>query len=207
MKTKYTNKNNTGFTLIEVLVVAAITVILAGGLLSLQYAMGQTQVAVLRNYTSVEAANNGVSTMVRELRNLQVAETGAYPLERALDFEMIFYSDYDFDERIERVRYYMDNTQLKREIIEPTGFPVTYPSANAKTKVIADSVKNGTTPIFYYYNGDWPDDTVRNPLDTPTRLSETKLMKVHLLINPGTEAKNDFTIDSYAQLRALKQNL
>lgn len=202
-----TNISQSGFTLIEVLMVAAITVVLAGGLLSLQYIMGQTQIQVLRNYTSVEEANNGITTLVRELRNLQVAETGAYPLERALDFEMIFYSDYDFDGRIERVRYYLNGTEFTRGIIEPTGFPVTYPSANEKIKTVSTNVKNGTTPIFYYYNGDWPADTVRNPLDTPTRLSETKLMKVHLVINPTTDSKHDFVIDSYSQLRALKQNL
>lgn len=204
------NKNpqaNSGFTLIEVLIVAGITVILAGGLLSLQYILGQTQVAVLRNYTSVEEANNGVSTMVRELRNLQVAENGAYPLEKALDQEMTFYSDYDYDGEIERVRYYLNGTELTRGIIEPVGYPATYPGANEKTKVVSSKVRNGATPIFYYYNGDWPTDTTRNPLDTPTRLSETKLMKVHLVINATTDSKYDFVVESYAQLRALKQNL
>lgn len=196
-----------GFTLIEILIVAGITVILAGGLLSLQYILGTTQVSVLRNYTSVEEANSNISTMVRELRNLQVANNGAYPLERALDQEMIFYSDYDFDGDTERVRYYLSGTNLSKGVIEPTGFPVTYPAANEKVKIVASNVRNATQPIFFYYNGNWPQDTTNNPLGTPTRLSETKLMRVHLIINPTTDTRQDFLLDSYAQLRALKQNL
>jgi len=207
MKKQSQFPNRKGFTLIEILVVAGITVVLAGGLLSLQYILGQTQVAVLRNYTSVDQANANISTMVRELRNLQVADNGAYPLERALDTEIIFYSDYDLDGQAERIRYFLSGTQLSKGVIEPTGFPATYPSADEKVKVVAEDVRNGTTPIFYYYNGDWPDDTTNNPLDTPTRLSETKLMRVNLIINQTTDTNHDFVLDSYVQLRALKQNL
>jgi hypothetical protein len=196
-----------GFTLIEVLIVGGITVVLAGGLLSLQYILGQTQVSVLKNYTEVDQANANISTMVRELRNIQVADNGAYPLERALDQEIIFYSDYDFDGKTERVRYFLSGTSLSKGVIEPTGFPATYPSAQEKVKVVAADVRNAAVPIFYYYNGDWPADTINNPLDTPTRLSETKLMRVNLIINQTTDTKHDFLIDSYVQLRALKQNL
>lgn len=201
------NKLRNGFTLIEVLVVSGITVLLAGGLLSLQYIFGQTQVQVMRNYTTVDEANNGISTMVRELRNLQVADNGAYPLERALDHEIIFYSDYDFDGDAERIRYYINGTQFIKGVIEPTGFPSTYPSGNEKTKIISTNVRNDSIPVFYYYNGDWPSDTTNNPLDTPTRLSETKLMRVYLQINPTTDSDRDYELDSYVQLRALKQNL
>lgn len=200
-------RNISGFTLIEVLIVAGITVVLGGGLLSLQYILGQTQVAVVRNYTSVDQANANVSTMVRELRNLQVADNGTYPLEQALDHQIIFYSDYDFDGNSERVRYFLTGTQLSKGVIEPTGFPATYPSGSEQIKVVASNVTNGVTPIFYYYNGDWPADTTNNPLDTPTRLSETKLMRVNLTINQTTDTKYDFTVDSYVQLRILKQNL
>jgi type II secretory pathway pseudopilin PulG len=196
-----------GFSLLEVLIVAGITVILAGGLLSLQYIFGQTQVQVLRNYTSVEEANAGVSGMVKELRNLQTAENGAYPLERALDQEIIFYSDYDSDGESERIRYYLNGEDFTKGVIEPTGFPPTYPGANEKTRVISTNVKNNAIPIFYYYNGDWPSDTTNNPLDTPTRLSETKLMRVNLLINPTDDTSRNFNLDSYVQLRALKNNL
>jgi type II secretory pathway pseudopilin PulG len=207
MKMKNSKSSQLGFTLLEVVIVAGITIILAGGMLSLQYIFGQTQISVLRNYTSVEQANSGISEMVRELRNLQVAENGAYPLQEAQDQEIIFYSDYDFDGTSERIRYYLSGTQFTKGVIEPTGFPPTYPSANEKTKVISDSVRNAATPIFYYYNGDWPSDTTNNPLDTPTRLSETKLMRLNIIINPTTNTNHDFTLDSYVQLRSLKQNL
>jgi len=197
-----------GFTLIEVLVVMAITGVLGLGVLSLQYVMSESQVSLFKNYTNVEEANNNISTLVREIRNTQHGENGAYPLNKADNQELIFYSDYDYDGQAERVRYYLDNTQFSKGVIEPVGSPATYPVDQEKTKVLSENVRNDTTPIFYYYNGDWPTDTVNNPLNTPTRLSETKLMKVYLEINTqANQPERNYILESYVQLRSLKQNL
>jgi prepilin-type N-terminal cleavage/methylation domain-containing protein len=197
-----------GFTLIEVLVVMAITGVLGLGVLSLQYVMSESQVSLFKNYTNVEEANSNISTLVREIRNTQYGENGAYPLNKADDQELIFFSDYDYDGQAERVRYYLDNTQFSKGVIEPVGSPATYPDAEEKTKVLSENVRNDTTPIFYYYNGDWPTDVVNNPLNTPTRLSETKLMKVYLEINTqANQPERNYILESYVQLRSLKQNL
>jgi prepilin-type N-terminal cleavage/methylation domain-containing protein len=197
-----------GFTLIEVLVVGVITGIVGMGVLSLQYIMSESRVSVFRNYINIEEANNNVSIMVREIRNVRPGENGAYPLEKADDQEFIFYSDCDFDGKAERVRYYLDNTQFIKGIIEPVGTPATYPSDQEVLKTLSENIRNGATPIFYYYNGNWPADTVNNPLDTPTRLSETKLMNVYLELNTENDQPDkNYILESYVQLRTLKDNL
>jgi hypothetical protein len=155
---------------------------------------------------NVDQANLNVTLMVRELRNIRAGDNAAYPLERARDQEMIFYSDIDNDGSTEKVRYSLSGTQFIKGVIEPVGFPATYPQANEKVKVLTDYVRNGTTPIFYYYNGDWPADSVNNPLAEPVRLSDTKLMKVYLVLNIQ-DSGEDFILESYVQLRMLKQNL
>lgn len=201
-------KKEKGFTLIEILIVMVIVGILGIGIVSLQTIVGETQISVWRNYISVNEANSNISTFVREIRNTRPGDNGAYALEKALDQEFTFYSDVDFDGDTERVRYYLSGTDLVRGIIEPVGVPAAYPSENEKVKKVASSVANeADEPIFFYYNGDWPADTTNNPLDTPTRLSDTKLMKVYLKINPDTDSGNDFILESYVQLRGLKENL
>lgn len=196
-----------GFTLIEILIAMALTSILGLGVLSLQVILAQNRLVVWRNYISIEEANSNVSMLVREIRNLRPADNAAYPLERAWDQEIIFYSDIDFDGHSEKVRYSLSGTQLTKGVIEPTGYPATYPSANEKAKVVTQNIRNGANPIFYYYNGDWPQDQVNNPLPTPSRLSDTKLMKVYLELNTENEPSKNFVLESYVQLRMLKQNL
>lgn len=194
-----------GFTLIELLVTIAITSIFSLGIIGLQRIMTNTQLSTFGSYIDVEQANNGVSTMVREIRNIRAADNAAYPLERAQDQEMIFYSDVDYDGDTDRVRYSLNGTSFIKGVINPVGFPAAYPPANEKVKVITDAVRNGTDPIFYYYNGDWPQDTINNPLPSPTRLSDTKLMKVRLEIS--TDDNSPYILESYVQIRTLKENL
>lgn len=196
-----------GFTLIEILIALALTSMLGLGILSLQVILAQNRLVVWRNYLNVEEANSNISTLVREIRNLRPADNGSYPLEKAWDQEIVFYSDVDFDGQSEKVRYSLSGTELSKGVIEPVGYPATYPPANEKTKIVAENIRNADSPIFYYYNGDWPGDTVNNPLPTPSRLSDTKLMKIYLEINTEDTPDKNFTLESYVQLRMLKQNL
>ncbi|OGM60922.1 hypothetical protein A3A75_02425 [Candidatus Woesebacteria bacterium RIFCSPLOWO2_01_FULL_39_10] len=195
---------NSGFTLIEVLVSAAILVILAVGFLGLQYIISQNQVTVWRNYLSIEDANFSLSIMARELRDMRQSDTGAYPLEVANDQEIVFYADVDYDGEIERVRYTFSGTDLTKGVIEPTNPPVSYPSGSEKVRVITDIVRNASDSIFYYYNSDWPTDTVNNPLPQASRISDTRQIKIILKTNPkANDANNDYILESDIRLRML----
>ena len=201
-------KHQTGFTLIEVLIAAALTGILGIGIVSMQYILSQTQVETYKNIINIEEANSSISTLVREVRNIRTADNGAYPIETANDQEMVFYSDIDFDGETEKVSYQLQGSTFTKGVIEPTGFPVTYPQANQKTKTITANARNGALPVFYYYNGDWPTDTINNPLPAPVRLSETKLMRLYLELNTNdSENEDNFVLESYVQIRMLKENL
>jgi len=198
-------KSEHGFTLIELLVTIAITGVFSLGILGLQRVMNNATLTSFGSYLDVDEANRGISLMVREIRNIRPSDNAAYPLERAQDQEMIFYSDIDYDGDTDRVRYALSGTSFIKGVINPVGYPATYPQANEKVKTIAGKVRNGTDPIFYYYNGDWPDDTVNNPLPSPARLSDTKLMKVYLKISEDNS--NPYILESYVQIRTLKENL
>ncbi len=191
-----------GFTLIEVLVASAILVVLAFGFLSMQYIIGQNQVSVWRNFLSIDATNTAVSEIVKELRNSRESDAGTYPLEVTGNQEIVFYSDYDYDSSVERVRYTLSGNTLTRGIIKPQGYPAVYLPANERTKVVSDIIRNGADPVFYYYNGEWPEDTVNNPLIPADRISNTRLIKIILKANPkANNSGNDYVLESNVNIR------
>jgi len=202
------NNSQTGFTLLELTITVGIFIIIvfAWNDFALQSfrsaAFGQEQLEAIRQ------AQKGVEIMAKELRELSLAESGSYPLVLADDQEIIFYSDIDQDIYSERVRYFLDGTDLKKGVIEPTGNPITYDLNNEIISIISTNVRNDTLPVFIYYNGDYPADTINNPLPSPARLIDTKLMHVFLRININPlRSPNDFDLETEVQLRNLKTNL
>lgn len=206
MEKKYFHRR--GFTLVEVLVGSLLISALGIGILGFNNIITKNQTIVWRNFLNVEQANSNLLTLVRELRTARPGDNGAYPLESANDQEIIFYADIDFDQQSERVRYFLNGSSFYKGVTKPTGYPVSYPSTQEKLVKLTDYVRNNTTPIFYYYNGDWPADTVHNPLINPIRLSDTKLMRIFLRLNTQDNEPNaDFILESYTQIRMLKNNL
>ncbi len=193
-----------GFTLIEVLVSSAILIILAAGFLGLQYITSQNQLSAWRNYLSIESANNAASSLSRELRDARASELGTYPLEVANDQEIIFYSDIDYDDIVERVRYTLSGTNLIKGVTEPSGDPVSYPPSSEKVRILTDIVRNASYPVFYYYNSDWPSDTANNPLPGSDRIAETRQVKIRLVTNSRSDQPNfDYTLESDVKIRML----
>ncbi|NQU77769.1 hypothetical protein HQ544_03675 [Candidatus Falkowbacteria bacterium] len=201
-------KNNQGLGIIEIVLYVAIfsiaTIIVMNFMVQgyKVYYFGQEQTDAIR------FAGTGIKTMVREIREARPADNGSYPLELADDQLFIFFSDIDQDDKTERVRYFLDGTDFKKGIINPSeNEPITYDGPE-ETITLSKYVRNGADPIFYYYNGDWPADTTNNPLPAPARLIETKLMRVLLRINVFPErSPDDFELESSAQIRNLKTNL
>ncbi|OGV90814.1 hypothetical protein A3A66_03645 [Microgenomates group bacterium RIFCSPLOWO2_01_FULL_46_13] len=74
--------------------------------------------------------------------------------------------------------------------------------------VVAEYIRNTTTPLFSYYNGDWPEDQTNNPLPAGSRLLGTRMVKITLEVNtnPNYQPSN-FTLSSFTHLRNLKDNL
>ena len=201
-------KYSKGLTLIEVLIGMAILGMLGLGVVSLQYLLGQNQTLVYKNYVNVDEANSAVAQFSKEIRITRSSDNGAYALDTADNFEIVFYSDIDFDEETERVRYFLDGTNFSKGIIEPIGYPAAYPQEAEKVKVLTENARNDTEPTFYYYNSGWPDDTENNPLVLSERLNQTRTIKIYLRVNTtADEAEKDFVLESYIQPRMLKDNL
>ncbi len=90
--------------------------------------------------------------------------------------------------------------ELKKGVIEPIGTPVEYPSDQEKISTITPYIRNNP-PIFEYFDADGNKIT-----QLPARLSDTKLMKVYLVINVDpNRPPDDFELESSVQLRNLKE--
>lgn len=203
-----TRRQNSGFTLMETLVASFMATAFVVVLISLEGTLRSSQDSLNLNTQSYNEASISIQAITRELRNARPAATGAYPLVLADDNEIIFYANIDEDKEPERVRYYVTGDQLNRGIVQPSGSPPTYDLGTEGVNLVIPYIANGASPIFTYYNGDYPADTVNNPLPAPTRLTDTKLVEVHVVINPEPERpESAYELVSSAQIRNLKTNL
>lgn len=197
-----------GFTLVEVIVAIFIFSIVVAGVAGFA-------IYYIRNYSfsfeetqSVGQAQQALTTMIREIREARSADNGAWPLTTLDDNSFIFYADVTNDERADRVRYFIEGTELKKGVIEPTQVPVSYPPANEVVKTIAYYIDNDTTSLFTYYNGDWPADQINNPLAPTNRLLNTRYVNIYLRINVETNTGSQpFELTSGVAIRSLKDNL
>lgn len=192
---------NKGFTLIETIITIVIFALLIGVVSSFVVLAYRTQSYSFQQSMAIGEARKGVETMVKEIREARGGDDGSYIIEKAENYEFIFYSDIDKDEATERVRYFVEGTDFKKGVINPTGWPISYPSENEEIFVLSSYVRN-LPPIFRYFDGHGLE------LSVPTRLKDTKLMRVYLVINVNpNRPPQDFVLESDVQIRNLKTNL
>lgn len=244
-----------GFTLLEMILATFIVSASLAGIFvfgryffeGYDYSFEETQ--------AVSEAERSVRTIVGELRETRDGEDGSFPLATTNDQELVFFSDVDNDGQTDRIRYYLNGTQLVRQVFSSAGNPPTYacldnctichdPDGTAETitiaesawpahqqhgdfigtcesgaggsgstgttseRVVADFIRNGAAPLFYYYNGDWPGDVISNPLVPQDRLLETKMIEIRLSVDVNTSRIPDpFELSTFVHLRNLKTNL
>lgn len=195
-------------TLIEMLMAITIMLIAMEGFSLLIVRVWDSNKFILEEAMASAAASRATNQIIIQLRGIQQAGNGDYPIEEADDFDLTIYADADDDGVVERVHYFLDqpNDQLKKGVTEPTtAVPPTYPAGDQTVTVMANYVVNESdNPIFYYYNGNYPGDTVNNPLATPTSPGAIRLIRVHLYVNINPiHAPDNINIESFVTLRNL----
>jgi len=191
------NKNKKGFTLVELL----ISITIMSMLTTLAYNFIQTGFKSTRfvneEADAIKEARDAMSIMIKEIRGANNSEQGSYPLEIIDDDNFTYYSDIDEDGQMEKVKYFLDATVLKKVVKEP-GASNDYNTVGA-TSTVANYVNNQTEEIFSYY------DSNNN---VTTIISAIRLIKISLKINVTPEiAPNDYYVESDVHLRNLKDNL
>lgn len=189
------------FTLIEALVTLTIFIIALAATVGMILGLYRAHAFTFQQALAIEEARNGIEIMVKEIREARPGDDGAYIIEGAQDFEFIFYSDIDKDGDTERVRYFVEGTDFKKGVVNPTGDPLWYDPTQETVSILSKYIRNAP-PIFRYFDGSL------NELPAPARLKDTKLMRLYLVINVDPQKPpQDFVLESDIQLRNLKENL
>jgi hypothetical protein len=164
---------------------------------------------IVETGVSAIKVNRASSELINNLRKVRQADNGDYPVESGDDFDLQVYLDIDNDGVTERVHYWLDqvNDQLMRGIREPSNTnPPTYAAGDGTTSVIANYIVNeATQPLFYYYNENYPGDTVNNPISTPIAVQDVRLVRILIRVNiDPIKAPNNINVESFVDLRNLE---
>lgn len=202
---KYTT---VGFTLLELIMATFIFSILTAGVVTFSLYYLRNNSFSFEANQAIGIAQQNVTRIVREIREARSADDGAYTIAQADNNTFIFYSDVTNDGRTDRVRYFLNGTQLNRGVIEPTSVPVTYPLSNEKITIVADYIDLAGKPLFKYYDKNWPADQINNPLSVSQRLLNTRYVSVYIRVDiQNSTGAQPFELSSGVQIRSLKDNL
>jgi len=148
-------RNESAFTLIEILVAMGITIMITlfigyfirdvinfetilSGEIALQQELLQTQ-----------------QTIIPEVRSMRMSAVGGYPIAEASSSSFTFFSDIDGDGVIEQVRYFTSSTILEKSVTKPVGNPLVYNPANQIITDMVHDLNMGTSSIFSYYDANY----------------------------------------------------
>ncbi len=193
-------RKKSGFTLIETMVVIGIFVLLVGGVTAFFAYLYRQQGSDVAKIENISAASRVLETMSNEIRKMNRAEDGTFPLEFAQAQTLIFYSDVDGDGLTEKIEYSLDGTNLERKLTEPGG-SLDY-SGEAVTTIMLEGVRNGADPLFKYYDESYTG--TQDPLAEPVNVTEVRLVEINLKVNVNENQAVSFTLETKVHPRNLK---
>lgn len=192
-----------GFSVIETLV--AITIFAIATIAIMTFVVQNYQF-LRRINEQVEAQNyarKAVKTIIKELRDANVADTGAYTIESASSTSLIFFANIDSSSDRERIRYFLEGSNLKKGVIKPSGMPIEYKPADEIITTVARYVRNLS---FLYFDGNYTG--TENPLSEPINVTQIKFARISLEVDVVPNVKPDgFVLTSEVNIRNLKENL
>jgi len=203
---KYKTRVLLGFTLIETLVALAIftlgmqatVLVFARTIKSKSYSMemGKASFVVSRS----------MGDLIGYIRRARQSDDGAFPIVSANENDLVLYSDYDKDGITERLHMYLIGGKVYLGTRKPSStMPKVYAAGDADTQELASQIVNtASDPMFSYYNKDYPQDTINNPVAVPADVSQIRLVRILLKINiDPNKAPDNIVQESFVELRNL----
>lgn len=189
-----------GFTLMEMVVVIALTGLVGVGLLSMISYFYRSNAYLLEATSAVDSASRGVNESLTLLRAASYGEDGSYPLMAAATSSVTFYANGDGDHAIERIRLYLSDGVLYQGVTNATGNPPSYTGQTESTSTIATWVKNDVaTPVFRYFDSDGVE------LTGSINIAAVRTIRARLDVDINPQrAPNILTIEGGATLRNLR---
>lgn len=204
-ETERATRYQKGLTIIEMFVAISLFTV-ASALISSFIVYGyRNHMRVNEEALATDRVNINIQVMMEEIRKATAGEDASFALTAADEDEVKFFSDIDRDGAAESVYYYMDGDELKKDVIEPTGVPPTYPPANAVTSTIAVKIiENEDGALFTYYGIDPLGEGNNVLLTYPIDIQRIRLIKVMLRTGIG-DTDRERVVSSQVLIRNLRE--
>lgn len=188
-----------GISLIEAIIAIAVFLLTMLAVTSFTFYFYRTSNYDFQQLAAINSARRGMEIMVREMREATYSDVGSYPIVEADDQSITFYSDIDKDDKVERIRYFLEDSKLKKEELESEGDPLQYQTGNEVVSLISENVRNGESNIFNYY------DKNNNRIEDLEKVAEISLVEIRLVVNiDPNRPPEEYSLISNAQLRNLR---
>ncbi len=200
------NRNFTkGYTLPEIVITVTILTVIVGAIGAFQSNIFSLNRVIQTGINNQYEAKKIIKPFVNEVRGAVSSQGGAYPIEQAGTSTLIFYSNIDEDQKIERVRYFLDGNIFKKGVIKPEGDSNYYDLNNEQISQVVHSVLSEN--IFEYYDSNYYGSTSTIPLIFPINPSDVRLIKITLKIdNDPYKDPAPMIAQTQVSIRNLKDN-
>jgi prepilin-type N-terminal cleavage/methylation domain-containing protein len=203
---KITVNTQSGFTLVEMLVVIFLNTILLAVIMSTVTQLYKNNSYSFEQANEIEAARRGVSNWTRDAREMNYGANGAFPVAKLSSTTMGFYSDVDKDTNMEYVEYILSSTTLKKYVYNPVGYPATYStstpdSVETLSIYVQNLLQNKST--FRYYDSSGNELSTSSPV-----LGNLSYATINIIVNiDPVRSPGEFMLQGSAAPRNLKTNL
>lgn len=187
----------------ETVIVLAIIVIVIGALISSILFFYRSNRYALEQSLAINSARIGIEKMTKDIREAAFSDEGSYPVISMATSSFSFYSDVDQDIFVEKVRYFLDGTDLKKGIVNSSGNPLIYDNNNEVISLVSDNVRdNAESVILFSYS-----DTSGAPITNTASTTDLRFVTVNVVVDVNTtRLPNKFTLYSSATLRNVRES-
>jgi len=195
-----------GFTLMEAMVAIGMFAIIS---LAVAWILIRSVRSTNIIWEQLATQNDGraaVQQFVDDVRRAETSSIGSYPISDASSTSFIFYANVDDDSGREKVRFWIDGTDLKNGVIQSSGNPLKS-DGEESVVTIAESVVNIAKgiPLFEYYDSTYP--VTSTPLTVPDDLTDIRVIRMQLeLEKDPTATPVPLHVEAVVNIRNLKDN-
>lgn len=201
-------RHQSGFSLIEFLIVFAILIMAVGIVVTVQKDLFSFNKFFSESFLAQNDASIVIAALVAEIRTASQSSVGGYPIEIAGNNSLAFYANIDSDTLKERVHYFLNGASLMKSVVKPVGQPLTYSTTTASENlrpVLRDVVSSSTAPLFSHYDSSYAGTTT--PLVQPVNIIAIRHIGIQISVDasPGVPPPA-ITVASKVTIRNLKDN-
>lgn len=194
-----------GYTLPEIIITITILTVVIGAIGAFQSNIFSLSRVIQTGINNQYEAKKIIKPFANEVRGAVSSQNGSYAIEEVGTSTFIFYSNIDGDQKIEKVRYFLDGNIFKKGVIKPEGDSTNYDSNNEQIIQVVHNVLPEN--IFEYYNSNYYNLASTTPLSFPVNPAEVRLVKITLKIdNDPYKEPGPMIAQTQVSIRNLKDN-